>query len=230
MFEKLVLGSALLFAPMVDNVATEPPVQETTTNEDWENAKDTVIEWTEDLDNNGVPDKIEQTIDQWKNTELVGGVTIGALVSVIIAFLGTGALFMRFRKKIKTALDTSEKAVDSANKQTEKYLKQANEMLRELKEENAKLRREMEQITISINKTNEVSAGISENIKQNSVYLSNIDVSNKKVSVLLDNQVKMACNTDELVSKGIAKDLKAKVTELEATINEEDDKGTKENI
>ena len=30
MFEKLVLGSALLFAPMVDNVATEPPVQETT--------------------------------------------------------------------------------------------------------------------------------------------------------------------------------------------------------
>ena len=223
MLEKLILSGALMFTPLVDDIQTQdPPITEETPSEntDWENAKDTVIEWTEDINGDGIPDKIHDLYDQWKSTELVGGFTIGALVSIIIAFLGIGSLFMTFRKKIKNALETSDKAVDSANKQTEEYIKQSNEMLEKLSEENTELKSQIDSIIATVQMHSEVSKQIAEDIEENSKSLDRIETSNKKVSLLLDNQVKMACNSDELVSKGIAKDLKTAVETLESDSNE----------
>lgn len=226
MFEKILLASSLLVSPVSETNLPEN-TEGQVTDDQWEQAKDTVIEWTTDNNANGIPDKFEELFEQWKNTELVGGITIGAIATV---FIGAGTVvlfFVKLRKKFNKAIETSDKATEEQVKQNELILAQTKEQLETIKTENESLRLEIDKLIEELNKNLDLSEETVKVIKTNSKYLKNIDKANARVKLLLSNQLKMACNTNDLVSKGVAKELKNSVEDLEA---QENDEGTKESV
>lgn len=226
MFGKCLLAGALLFSPVnyAENVG-DTTTQDT--NTDWENAQNTVIEWTTDSDNDGIPDKIEAILEEWKNTELVGGITIGAIATVVIGAGTVILFFVKVRKKFNKAIDTSDKAIEEQNKQNALILDQAKTQLETIKQENDSLRNEIDKLLVYLEENKKVTTDVTKVINDNSEYLKNIDNANSKMDILLKNQLEIACNTPDLVSKGIAKSLMKKAKELE---EKSDDEGRKESV
>ena len=232
MFGKLLLTGSLLFAPMVDDVSTSEPTEEVVEESEWEDAKQTVIEWTTDDNLNGVPDKIEELVNEWKNTELVGGITLGAICSVIIAFLGIAVVFLQFKKRLKNALDSSDKSVKAANEQNEiskNIAKSLEETVAKnvaiLQEENSKkintlisenddLKRKVITLTAELKENKNLSDRVLTSIQENSTCLKQIEQSNRKVDVLLDNQLKIASNNKDMVYNGTTKELIKRTKEV----------------
>lgn len=240
MLGKLFLSGALLFAPVLDEAVTEPETPSVNENEgdkvepptkdEWENAKDTIIEWTKDTDGDGIPDKINEELSKLKNTELIGGVTIGAIASTFIAVLGVFISFRAYKKKFMSAINVGEKA-NAVSSETSAHIKKAME---NLINEQAKIVKEIEEEFIrqfnAQNQKLEVYADefkrlntnlcdLNEKVYELSSELDNIKKSNQKVDVLLENQKEIAANNDNMVANGSAKALSDRV---EALKNEEE--------
>lgn len=166
---KILLALGLSLAPQIASESESEPTTEIE-KEDFEEFKEEVKSDLVDLFN------------QRKETEVIGGITWGAIISTCISVSGVLLSGIYYGKKLKTALKANNTA---------------NEQLDILNKENEKLK----------NTLNNLSSQLEEYNK----HLEAIEQTNKNVDLLLESQVKMACTDDSLISSGYAKELKEKV-------------------
>lgn len=103
-------------------------------------------EWYEqylvDADGNGTPD----FIDNWVKTELIGGITIGAIVSTCISLLGIIISLTKYGKYAKSNKEVGEtyskksiELTDSINAQNRQVQEEINSLKKQLEETSSKL-------------------------------------------------------------------------------------------
>ena len=139
---------------------------------------------------------------------------------------------MQFKKRLKNALDSSDKSVKAANEQNEiskNIAKSLEETVAKnvaiLQEENSKkintlisenddLKRKVITLTAELKENKNLSDRVLTSIQENSTCLKQIEKSNRKVDVLLDNQLKIASNNKDMVYNGTTKELIKRTKEV----------------
>lgn len=212
MLKNLLLSGLLMFSPLSaeDNVVNEPPVEDKITEEEKEDIWTTIHEWLDDKDGNGQPDIIDMILSK----ELVGGITIGLLITVGIYIFSITYTF----KKGKTFKESSKKFEDEKNALIESFKKEREELINRYDYETKKIVETLEQtkkiITEYDSNQIELNKVINDSVKEVNTLINGIDErmapineANKKVNKMIKNQQLIANNTPNMVAKGIAKQI-----------------------
>lgn len=212
MLKNLLLSGLLMFSPLSaeDNVVNEPPVEDKITEEEKEDIWATIHEWLDDKDGNGQPDIIDMILSK----ELVGGITIGLLITVGIYIFSITYTF----KKGKTFKESSKKFEDEKNALIESFKKEREELINRYDYETKKIVETLEQtkkiITEYDSNQIELNKVINDSVKEVNTLINGIDErmapineANKKVNKMIKNQQLIANNTPNMVAKGIAKQI-----------------------
>ncbi len=190
-------------------------------NSEWEDAKDTIIDWTTDIDGDGIPDKIKGLLDKIENTQLIGGITVGSLITLCLSLLGSYVSYLIQKKKFKAV---NQANLDNANT-TKEVIKKNEEIQNNINNLKNNLLTILENFVRTSNNINNTSNAntqellakietFTKDIQEFETKLKELDGTNEKIEVLLDNQLKIAQNSNEMVAKGIAKDLEKQVNKL----------------
>lgn len=184
MFGKIILSSALLFAPLVEDVSTnETPTTENTT--------------FEDLDNDNIPDVIEDYYNEHIRDQYMFGITLGSLIGLATSIVSLIIFIHKTTKSSKLIKQTNENnqktieemklAIEEKNKINEEYRAQLNSIV----EENKNLVKQNTEIT------NANIKKIDDCVKTLSSY-SNFD---KKLDASL-NVLNILGSTENMIKEG----------------------------
>ncbi len=211
MIKELLLSGLIMFSPLKENTeVVEEPNVSTVTPEDKEDIWTQIKEMLDDKDANGRPDIIDTILGK----ELIGGITIGVIVSLGLYIFSITYTLKKGREFKKLNAKTEEEKIiliNNFNKEKENLINDLTNKTNEINkalESTKKLLSEYGSNQISLNSNLTKSINEVNNLKSDiNAKISEISVASNKVDKLLRNQKLIANNTPNMVSKGINKQL-----------------------